>query len=407
MELERLEERYAKLLPYLNERQRRLVVAADVEWLGPGSLPRVAQASGLSRPTLYRGKREWEGVEGTDCPPDRIRREGGGRKRRSEEDPALCQSLEALVSPLSRGDPESPLRWTCKSTRQLARALQAEGHRVSHQTVAELLKGLGYSLQANQKTKEGEDHPDRDAQFQYINDQAQEHLAEDSPVISVDTKKKELVGEYKNPGREWRPKGSPQPVQTHDFPDEEVPKAIPYGVYDRGRNTGWVNVGTDHDTASFAVESIRRWWKEMGEACYPSVKRLLICADAGGSNGYRRKLWKVELQRFSDETGLWVTVCHYPTGTSKWNAIEHRLFSFISMNWRGEPLVSHQTVVDLIRSTRTEAGLEVRAQLDTGRYPKGIQVSDDQMRQLRLQGHSFHPDWNYTLTPLVLPSPML
>lgn len=394
-----LSQRYERLLPLLDERQRRLLVAADAELLGYGGVSQVARASGLSRPTIDRGKEE---LEGAGAPVDRIRQVGGGRKQQSDKDPLLCERLEALVSPVSRGDPESPLRWTSKSTRQLARALAAEGHGISHQTVADLLKRLGYSLQANQKMKEGKDHPDRDAQFQYINDWAKESLKEGSPVISVDTKKKELIGEYKNAGREWRPKGCPEPVNTHDFPDPKVGKAIPYGVYDVGRNTGWVNVGRDHDTAGFAVESIRRWWRVMGRATYPRAQRLLICADAGGSNSYRTGLWKVELQAFSDATGLSVTVCHYPTGTSKWNAIEHRLFSFISLNWRGRPLVSHEVVVELIGSTRTETGLEVTAQLDTGTYPIGLEATDDQIAKLQIQGHPFHPEWNYTLTPRTL-----
>ena len=401
MEKERLRQRYESLLPYLNERQKRLVAAADAEMLGYGGISHVAEASGLSRPTIYQGKRE---LHGTEVPPDRVRRVGGGRKRLCDDDPRICKSLDALVSPLSRGDPESPLRWTCLSSRQLARALQEEGHQISHRSVADLLNQLGYSLQSNQKTREGKEHPDRDAQFQYINERAKEYLAEGSPVISVDAKKKELVGDYKNNGREWRPKGCPEPVQTHDFPNPQVGKAIPYGVYDRGRNLGWVNVGRDHDTASFAVESIRRWWKQMGQVLYPDAKRLLICADAGGSNGYRIKLWKVELQRFSNEVGLEITVCHYPTGASKWNAIEHRLFSYISMNWRGRPLVSHEVVVGLIGSTRTEAGLEVTAQLDTGTYPIGVDVTKGQMNQLHIQGHPFHPDWNYTLIPTTLTS---
>lgn len=399
MNAEGLAQRYERLLPYLDERQKRLLVAADAELLGYGGVSQVSQASGLSRATISRGKQELGSV---GAPVDRVRQVGGGRKRQSDKDPSLCESLEALVSPLSRGDPESPLRWTSKSTRQLARALETEGHRISHQTVADLLKRLGYSLQANQKTKEGEDHPDRDAQFQYINDRAKEDLKEGSPVISVDTKKKELVGEYKNNGREWRPKGCPEPVNLHDFPDPKVGKAIPYGIYDVGRNTGWVNVGKDHDTAGFAVESIRRWWRVMGRAIYPHAKRLLICADAGGSNSYRTGQWKVELQAFSDATGLSVTVCHYPAGTSKWNAIEHRLFSFISLNWRGRPLVSHEVVVELIGSTRTEAGLEVTAQLDAGTYPLGVKATDDQIAQLQIQGHPFHPEWNYTFTPRTL-----
>ena len=331
--------------------------------------------------------------------PTRIRQPGGGRKKLWIKVPEILCELEGLVDPDSRGDPMSPLRWTCKSTRQLAEALASRGYSVSHPTVAEMLHHLGYSLQANAKTLEGSQHPDRDAQFRYIQRRVKDRLARSLPVVSVDTKKKELVGRFKNGGREWQPAGQPEPVNVHDFPDPGVGKAIPYGVYDVSQDLGWVNVGRDHDTASFAVESIRRWWVRMGSPRYPHADKLLICADGGGSNGYRTRLWKWELQRFADETGLEATVCHFPPGTSKWNKIEHRLFNHIAMNWRGRPLTSHRVVVDLIGATTSESGLRVEAELDDRKYPTQVAVSDEQMGQIELRPHRFHGEWNYTIRP--------
>ncbi len=392
----RLKQKYAILFQHLNEKQRRLAAAADARFFGYGGISRLARASGLSRSTLYQGLKE---LEGSPAVPKRVRKPGAGRKRIVERTPAILKELESLVDPLTRGDPMSPLRWTSKSTRQLAAALSEQGFPVSHRVVAEMLRQLGYSLQANAKMLEGASHPDRDAQFLYLNRQVRNALAKGRPVISVDTKKKELVGEYRNGGREWQPQGAPEKVNVHDFPEAGVGKAIPYGIYDVGRNLGWVNVGRDHDTASFAVESIRRWWRALGAALYPQAKQLLICADAGGSNGYRTKLWKLELQSLADAAGLEVSVCHLPPGTSKWNKIEHRLFSHISMNWRGRPLVSHEVIVELIGSTTTQSGLRVTAQLDTGAYPTKVQVSDEQMAQVQLRRHRFHGEWNYSIRP--------
>jgi transposase len=329
----------------------------------------------------------------------RIRRPGGGRKRTVERNPALREALDSLVEPTSRGDPESPLRWTCKSVRQLAAALQRQGHQVSHRMVAELLHEMGYSLQANRKTLEGTEHPDRNAQFEHLNRAVQLHLSLGEPVVSVDTKKKELVGPFKNGGRELRPKGEPEQVRVHDFLIPDLGRVSPYGVYDIAQNEAWVSVGTDHDTAAFAVESIRRWWRSMGKALYPRATRLLVTADAGGSNGYRLRLWKLELQKLADETGLEIAVCHFPPGTSKWNKIEHRLFSAISQNWRGKPLVNHEVVVNLIGATTTRRGLRVRSELDTNRYPAGRRVSDDELEAIHLRKDPFHGEWNYSLLP--------
>jgi len=325
-----------------------------------------------------------------------VRQKGGGRKKASVKDPDLLLDLEKLLEPVTRGDPQSPLRWTCKSVRNLAEELRAQGHQVSHMLVAELLHELKYSLQVNRKTKEGSSHPDRNAQFEYINAKATEFLRRGQPAISVDTKKKEQVGDYKNGGREWRPKGQPEPVQVHDFGKQ---KDVPYGVYDLGQNAGWVSVGTDHDTSAFAVESIRRWWNMMGRETYPDARQLLITADSGGSNGSRVRLWKLELQKLADETGLEISVCHFPPGTSKWNKIEHRLFSFITKNWRGKPLVSHEVIVNLIAATTTRTGLRVQSQLDTGKYPKGIKVSKPEFAAIQLYPDTFHGEWNYTITP--------
>jgi hypothetical protein len=391
-----LKEKMTALLPYLNERQRRLFLAVEARALGHGGVVRVARATGVSRPTIKQGLRE---LTGAVAPRERVRRVGGGRRSLAERNPALLTDLEALVDPDTRGDPMSPLRWTCKSTRQLAGALQERGHRVGYRTVAALLDQAGYSLQAAAKTLEGSQHPDRDAQFRYLNDQVKALLAAGQPVVSVDAKKKELVGTFKNGGREWQPQGQPEQVNVHDFPDKQVGKAIPYGVYDVGRNAGWVTVGRDHDTATFAVASLRRWWQAVGTGAYPGAERLLICADGGGSNGYRIRLWKVELQQFADASGLTVTVCHLPPGTSKWNKIEHRLFAHISMNWRGRPLVSHEIIVDLIGATTTSTGLRVQAELDPGQYPTKVKVSDDELATVQLTPHAFHGEWNYTVTP--------
>jgi hypothetical protein len=391
-----LAEKFASLLPHLNERQRRLVVAAEARAIGRGGVSIASRASGLSRPTVSKGLAE---LDGQMFDPHRIRAAGGGRKKVTDTDPRLLADLERLVAPATRGDPRSPLRWTTKSTRTLARALGDMGHVVSHTRVGELLHELRYSLQANTKVIEGRQHPDRDAQFDYLNTKVRAYLRRHDPVISVDTKKKELVGEYANPGRTWRPQGEPERVNMHDFADEMLGKAVPYGVYDVGRNHGWVDVGVDHDTAAFAVAAIRAWWRGDGAAAYPKATRLLVTADAGGSNSYRAKLWKTELAALATETGLAITVCHFPPGTSKWNRIEHRLFAAISTNWRGQPLTSHEVIVNLIGATTDSSGLVVHAELDTNAYPNGVEVSNEQVDALRLKRHKFHGDWNYTLLP--------
>lgn len=386
----------AELWPHLDERQRRLLLGAEARALGRGGAAVVARAAGVSRSTVDKGVAEL--ADGAAV-GGRVRRPGGGRKPVEQDDPLLAAALEELVDPVTRGDPQSPLRWTAKSTAALAEELTGRGHRVSPRTVARLLKDAGYSLQANVKTVEGRQHPDRDTQFGYLAAQASEFLAAGDPVLSVDTKKKELVGPFKNAGREWQPAGEPVAVSVHDFPDPLVGKAIPYGVYDIGANTGWVSVGTDHDTAAFAAATLRRWWTQVGQPAYPHARRLLISADAGGSNGYRLRAWKTELAAFAADTGLAITVCHLPPGTSKWNKIEHRLFSAITMNWRGRPLETHQVVVDLIGATTTRTGLKVHAELDPAAYPKGVKITDRQMAALPLTRHDFHGDWNYTLTP--------
>ncbi|MEV0282448.1 ISAzo13 family transposase [Streptomyces sp. NPDC050610] len=388
--------KFGAILPHLDERQRRLLIGAEAQSLGHGGIRAVARAAGVREATVSAGLRE---LGSGETPLGRIRRPGGGRKCIVDRNPAVREALLALVEPDVRGDPMSPLRWTTKSTRKLAGQLTRQGHRISADTVGDLLREEGFSLQSNAKTLEGKQHPDRDAQFHYLNEQARDHQNSGAPVISVDTKKKELVGTFKNNGREWEPKGEPVRVDTHDFPDRELGRAVPYGIYDVTANTGWVNVGTDHDTAAFAVESIRRWWNGAGQATYPTADRLLITADAGGSNGYRTRTWKTELARFAAETGLTVTVCHLPPGTSKWNRIEHRLFSHITMNWRGRPLTSHEVIVESIAATTTKTGLTVHAELDTNPYPTGIQVSDDEIAALPLTRHRFHGDWNYTLHP--------
>ena len=399
-----IQRRFRSLSAFLDERMRRLVAAAESEAIGYGGVSAVARATGVSRRAITEGMKELKERKAsrqTRSPQLRIRRKGAGRKRTIEKDVTLLEDLDRLVDPVTRGDPESPLRWTCKSVRRLAEELQHEGHAVSYQTVAELLHALDYSLQANQKTLEGSQHADRDEQFEYINRKARRYLKQGEPVISVDTKKKELVGDFKNAGREWELNGQPEEVRVHDFEIREPDKGkvAPYGVYDLGRNVGWVSVGVDHDTAAFAVESIRRWWRWMGRQSYPQAKRLLITADSGGSNGARVRLWKWELQQLATETSLEISVCHFPPGTSKWNKIEHRLFSFISQNWRGKPLISHEVIIDLIAATTTATGLAVKSKLDTNVYPAGLKVSDQQMAELQLRRDKFHGDWNYSLLP--------
>jgi hypothetical protein len=389
--------RYLTLGPLLDERARRLVAGAEANTIGRGGVAAVARATGLARTTVQRGVDDVR--TGEALGRGRVRRPGAGRPPIEVRDPTLRADLEALIEPTSRGDPESPLRWTTRSARNLADELRRAGHAVSHQTVSELLQKMGYSLQANRKTLEGTSHPDRDAQFRHIDEAVQLQLALGEPVISVDTKKKELVGQSRNGGKELRPKGDPEQVLIHDFVIPGLGRASPYGVYDVGQDEAWVSVGTDHDTAAFAVESIRRWWMTMGAPLYPDATRLLVTADCGGSNGYRTRLWKRELQRLADETGLEVSVCHFPPGTSKWNKIEHRLFSAISQNWRGKPLVSHEAIVKLIAATTTRTGLRVRSELDTNAYPKGVTVSDAEMGTLYIRTDLFHGEWNYSFLP--------
>jgi transposase len=397
METDQVKQRFASLEPFLDERLRRLYAAAEANALGYGGISAVARATGVSRRAIGNGLKELNDPSASSV--NRIRKPGGGRKRAVSKDVTLVEDLERVVDPVSRGDPESPLRWTCKSVRKLAEELNRQGHQVSHGLVAELLQELGYSLQANRKVREGATHPDRNAQFEHINEQVKAYQSAGQPVISVDTKKKELVGDFKNGGRELRPKGDPEEVRVHDFVIPQLGKATPYGVYDVTHNLGWVNVGIDHDTATFAVESIRRWWHLMGQPLYPDARQLLITADGGGSNGSRLRLWKIELQKLADELGLTIAVCHLPPGTSKWNKIEHCLFSYISQNWRGKPLISHEVIINLIAATTTKTGLEVRCQLDTQSYPKGIVVSDDELAQVNLQRNDFHGEWNYIISP--------
>ncbi len=397
VDAERLRAKYNALSPALNERGRRIWAATEAREIGRGGIALVSRATEISYSTIVRGLHELDSGESAEA--GRVRRRGGGRKKSVEKDPNLLADLEALVEPTASGDPESPLRWTSKSVRTLASYLETQGHPVSHQLVAELLVGAGYSLQANRKTREGTNHPDRDEQFLYINRQVRRLQARGEPVISVDTKKKELVGDFRNTGKQWRLKESPDLVRVHDFLIPEKGKAIPYGVYDLTRNAGWVSVGIDHDTASFAARTILRWWRKMGRPMYRQASRLLITADAGGSNGPRVRLWKWELQQLANRTGLSITVCHFPPGTSKWNKIEHRMFSYISTNWRGQPLVSLAVIVSLIASTRTAAALRVRSELDNGRYPDKQQVPDEMMLTINIEPHRFHGDWNYTIHP--------
>jgi len=392
-------QRFAALEAVVDERTRRLVAAAESGAWGAGGISAVSQATGISRQVIRQGLQELK--EAPVRPAGRIRRVGGGRKKAKEKDPALVSDLERLVEPLTRGDPESSLRWTCKSVRNLADELQQQGHAVSYPVVAELLHHLGYSLQSNRKTKEGASHADRNQQFEYINARVERSIGLRQPVISVDTKKKELVGDFKNNGSTWRPKGKPEQVRVHDFKIPELGRVAPYGVYDLAENSGWVSVGLDHDTASFAVETIRRWWYAMGQEKYPQATRLLITADGGGSNGSRLRLWKLELQKLADETGLVIAVSHFPPGTSKWNKIEHRLFSFISKNWRGQPLTSLEVIVSLIAGTTTKKGLKVHAEINDHAYPAGTRVSDSAMAGINLKRDDFHGDWNYAIHPAV------
>jgi hypothetical protein len=391
--------RYGALDPVLDERSRRRFAAAEACAAGRGGVALVSRLTGIARSTINRGLAELRGVTSCELATWRVRRPGGGRKKLTETDATLLSDLRGLVEPTTRGDPQAPLLWTSRSLRNLAEALQAMGHRIGHNVVANLLREIGYSLQANRKTREGIHTPDRDAQFQYINSQVEAALAAAQPAISVDTKKKELVGDFKNAGRELRLKGDPEPVRVHDFKIPELGRAVPYGVYDIAGNAGWVSVGIDHDTASFAVNAIRRWWQSMGRARYAGARSLLITADCGGSNGARVRLWKHELQALADELGLTITVCHLPPGTSKWNKVEHRLFSFITQNWRGKPLVSYQTIVQLIAATTTRTGLNVKSEIDTRTYPAGIKVTDSDMAAININPHEFHGEWNYTIQP--------
>ena len=391
-----LKEKLSQIWPHLNERSRRMVAAAEAVQLGRGGVSLVSRASGLSRVTITKGIRE---LGEDSIPTNRIRREGAGRPSLVSVDPTLPEVLEALVEPLTRGDPESPLRWTCKSTRTLAWELGLQDHAISHEKVAQLLRSLNYSLQGNRKTEEGDDHPDRDEQFRHINNKVRRTMTKGNPVISVDTKKKELIGNFDNQGRQWRKAKDAEQVNGHDFPHPSLPRAYPYGIYDLGLNRGFVNVGTDHDTAAFAVASVRGWWRHEGRQLYPQATELLITADSGGSNGYRIRLWKLELQKMADELAIPIAVCHFPPGTSKWNKVEHRLFSFISSNWRGEPLRNYETIVQLIAKTTTVKGLAVICRLDRRKYRVGRKVSDAEMATIYLVPEKFHGEWNYALRP--------
>jgi hypothetical protein len=386
------------MAPLLDERSRRRWAASEAHMIGHGGVSAAAAATGLARRTIYRGLADLK--DRASAKDDRIRRRGGGRKSRIAEDPTLLADLKLLVEPVTRGDPMRRQLWTSLSLRKLSKDLKGKGHEISYPVVGDCLRQLGYSLQANRKSHEGSGHMDRNAQFEYISKKAGSFLTNHQPVISVDTKKKELVGNFKNAGREWRPKGAAEEVNVHDFIDPKLKRAVPYGVYDINSNTGWVSVGTDHDTAAFAVNAIRRWWKTMGKSRYPKPKGLMVTADGGGSNGYRVRLWKIELQKLADELKFPITVCHLPPGTSKWNKIEHRLFSFISISWRGKPLRSFRTIVQLIAATTTETGLTVRAELDENKYPKGLKVSDAQIAAVNIFLHDFHGEWNYTIAPI-------
>jgi hypothetical protein len=398
-----ISDKYELLKPFLDEQNKRLFAAAEAISLGEGGISIVSRATGISRDTLSKGCKELEsrtvGTDETPIPDGKVRAPGGGRKKSVDKDPTLTPDLETLIEPTSRGDPESPLRWTSKSVRKLAEELKNMGHKVTHARVADILHMLGYSLQANRKTIEGNSHPDRDQQFNYIYEKCKAFQEEHQPVISVDTKKKELVGNFKNGGKELRPIKDPINVNVYDFKDKEMGKVNPYGVYDIANNEGWVNVGINHDTASFAVESIRRWWNMMGCKSYPEAKKIMITADCGGSNGYRVRLWKTELQKLVDETGMEISVCHFPPGTSKWNKIEHRLFSYITMNWRGKPLTSYEVIVNLIAATTTLKGLKVKCMLDKNEYQKGIKITKEEVEELGIFPDEFHGEWNYTFKP--------
>jgi len=397
-----IEAKYRALSDRLNEATLRVWLATEAEALGRGGVSMVARATGTSRTTIYAGLKELRSPGATQSPKKRsrgVRVKGGGRKKLPTKDPSLLDELDALVDPVTRGDPQSPLRWTCKSTPRLAKELKERGHAVSRRTVCRLLAQLGYSLQSTRKTREGGKHPDRDAQFQHIASEVGQYQAAGEPVISVDTKKKELIGDFKNAGREWQPKGQPEEVRVYDFIDSTLGKVAPYGVYDLTANQGWVSVGIDHDTAEFAVESIRRWWKEMGKQLYPKAQRLLITADCGGSNGYRVRLWRVQLQKLADELEMAIQVCHFPPGTSKWNKIEHRMFCHITQNWRGRPLLSREVVVNLIGNTTTDSGLRIHAELDGNTYEAGIKISDQELATLVIERNNFHGEWNYKIMP--------
>jgi hypothetical protein len=402
--VEILKKKFEALRPLLNERALRRWAAVEAQTLGWGGVTRVAEATGLSRATIQVGMAELQGKQPAaerERLVGRVRRPGAGRKRLEDQAPGLLRDLEALVEPATRGDPQSPLRWTCKSTQKLADALKEKGYKISARKVSALLTGLDYSLQANRKVREGTQHQDRNAQFEYINEQVKAFQARQQPIISVDTKKKELVGDFKNSGREWQPTGQPEKVRVYDFMDKDLGKAIPYGVYDVTHNEGWVSVGVDHETAEFAVASIKRWWYHMGHVVYPKAEELLIIADGGGSNGSRTRLWKRELQQLANDAGLKVTVCHFPPGTSKWNKIEHRMFAYITQNWRGRPLLTHEVIVNLIGSTTTRRGLRIKAELDTNTYEKGIKVSEKEMEGINLTRSAFHGEWNYQISPSI------
>ena len=397
-ELSAIKCRYGYINQFLNEKARRLFLASEAKTIGWGGIEKVSRATGVSSDTISKGCKELED-EPKIIESGKIRKPGGGRKKLVDTDPTLLSDLDSLIEPTTRGDPESPLRWTCKSTRKLARELKNMGHNISHMRVADILHNQGYSLQSNQKVIEGGNNPDRNGQFIVINNKTKLFIKYGQPVVSVDTKKKELVGNFKNGGREYHLKGNPLKVLVHDFKIEGQGKVNPYGVYDISRNEGWVSVGTDHDTSAFAVESIRQWWNTMGKMAYPDARKLLITADSGGSNGYRVRLWKVELQKLADESGLEISVSHFPPGTSKWNKIEHRLFSFITQNWRGKPLISHEAIVSLIAATTTQKGLHVECQMDENVYPKGIKISDEELKEINLTSDKFHGEWNYTIKP--------
>ena len=397
--IEQIKDKYTALQAILNERARRYWAATEARALGHGGVQALARITGLAPDTIKKGIKELASPEGSQAAPERIRRPGGGRKPIKEESPEICEVLESLLEPNTCGDPMNPLRWTSRSVRKIAEDLKERGYKVSHQTVAELLRDMGFSLQANKKVIEGSNHPDRDEQFAFINQRTKEFQAAGLPVISVDTKKKELIGNFKNGGQEWRKLGQPRHVRDHDFEDKELGKAIPFGIYDVSDNSGMVNVGVDHDTAEFAVNSIRTWWLRMGQSAYPNAAEILITADCGGSNGYRTRLWKTELQKLASEFGLSIQVCHFPPGTSKWNTIEHSMFSQISMNWRGQPLETLETVVNLIGRTTTKRGLKIEAVLDQAKYEKGIKVSKEEIENVEIEREGFHGEWNYRIAP--------